>query len=270
MQKQLFTSFFLFPLLLLGACSSEEIVQQEENQFKAATVQSGNISNQKKADTQAVTEPKKDTPQQNTQSQKDDNVTTAPADKNPAAKKGAAQSMTNSGAQKQEAKDATASSKQPAQSPSDSKQPQVFKSATNQHSTNTKSSTNEQKQTNAVLTYDQVKNVLHNGMSKEEAEAFLKVTGVKIISALDEKTMYRYDIAFPAHYQFTATLTEDGTQLDDVDIDGVKKYKGTIIFVEYDEQANIKGYSIFYMDEKTQKVHAHYHYPSFEKTDILE
>jgi hypothetical protein len=258
MQKQLFTSFFLFPLLLLGACSSEEIVQQEENQFKAATVQSGNIANQKKADTQAVTEPKKDTPQQNTQSQKDDNVTTAPADKNPAAKKGAAQSMTNSGAQKQEAKDATASSKQPAQSPIDSKQPQVFKSATNQHSTNT------------VLTYDQVKSVLHNGMSKEEAEAFLKVTGVKIISALDEKTMYRYDIAFPAHYQFTATLTEDGTQLDDIDIDGVKKYKGTIIFVEYDEQANIKGYSIFYMDEKTQKVHAHYHYPSFEKTDILE
>jgi hypothetical protein len=113
-----------------------------------------------------------------------------------------------------------------------------------------------------------VKSTLHQGMSKEKAEAFLKVTGVKVIGATNE--MYRYDIAFPDHYQFTATLTEDGTQLDTVDIEGVKKYKGVIVFVEYDEQAAIKGYSIFYMDEKTQKVHGYYHYPTFEKTDILE
>ncbi|MBA2876202.1 hypothetical protein [Thermaerobacillus caldiproteolyticus] len=258
MQKQLFTAFLLILLLLLVSCSSEEMVQREGNQVKMATVQSENIANQKNVDTQAVAEPKKDTPQQNTQSQKDHKVTTAPADKtkNLTTKEDAAKSITKSEAQKQEVKDV--------------KQPQEFKSSTNQHPANKKSSTNEQKQTNTAITYDQVKRTLHKGMSKEEVEAFLKVTGVKIVSALDEKTMYRYDIAFPDHYQFTASLTEDGTQLDDVDIDGVKKYKGSIVFVEYDEQANIKGYSIIYVDEKTQKVHAYYHYPTFEKTDILE
>ncbi|KYD09956.1 hypothetical protein IC801_15980 [Geobacillus sp. 44B] len=245
MQKQLFTAFLLFPLLLLSSCSSEEMVQQEGSQVKEAAVQSGNIANQKK-----------DTPQQNTPSPKYDKAVTAPADKtqNPTAKED----------------NVTVTSKQPAQSSIGSKQLQEFKNTTNQHPTNTKSSANEQKQTNAALTYDQVKSTLHKGMSKEEVEAFLKVTGVKIVSALDGKTMYRYDIAFPDHYQFTATLAEDGTQLDDVDIDGVKKYKGVIVFVEYDEQATIKGYSIFYVDEKTQKVHAYYHYPTFEKTDILE
>jgi hypothetical protein len=40
--------------------------------------------------------------------------------------------------------------------------------------------------------------------------------------------------------------------------------------MEYDEQAVIKGYSIFYVDEKTQKVHGYYHYPTFKKMDILE
>ncbi|EZP76704.1 hypothetical protein H839_08908 [Parageobacillus genomosp. 1] len=242
MQKQLFTAFLLFLLLLLSSCSSEEMVHREGNQVEAETVQSGNIASQKK-----------DIPQQNTQSQKYDKAAAAPADKtlHPTAKEG----------------NVTVASKQPAQSPIGSKQPQQFKNATNQ---NTNSSTNEPKQTNTALTYDQVKSTLHQGMSKEEVEVFLKVTGVKVVSALDEKTMYRYDIAFPDHYQFTATLTEDGTQLDDIDIDGIKKYKGIIVFVEYDEQAAIKGYSIFYVDEKTQKVHGYYHYPTFEKTDILE
>jgi tellurite resistance protein len=235
MQKQLFTAFLL---LLLSACSSEEMVQREGNQVEAATVQSGNIASQKKA-----------IPQQNTQSQKYDEAA-APADKtqHPTAKEG----------------NVTVASKQP---PIGSKQPQQFKNATNQ---NTNSSTNDPQQTNTTLTYDQVKSTLHQGMSKEEAEAFLKVAGVKVVSALDEKTMYRYDIAFPEYYQFTATLTEDGTQLDDVDIEGIKKYKGVIVFVEYDEQAVIKGYSIFYVDEKTQKVHGYYHYPTFEKTYFLE
>jgi hypothetical protein len=244
MQKQLFTPFLLF-ILLLNSLSSEEMVQREGSQVKAATIQNGNIANQKK-----------DLLQQNIQLPKYNKAATAPADKtkNPTAKED----------------NVTVTSKQPVQSPIGTKQSQEFKNATNQHPTSTKSSTNEQKQTNAALTYDQVKSTLHKGMSKEEVEAFLKVTGVKIVSALDKKTMYRYDIAFPDHYQFTAILTEDGTQLDDVDIDGVKKYKGVIAFVEYDEQANIKGYSIFYVDEKTQKVHAYYHYPTFEKTDILE
>jgi hypothetical protein len=241
MKRQLLAAFLLFPLLLLSSCSPEEMVQREGNQVEAATVQSGNIASQKK-----------DIPQQNTQSQKYDEAA-APADKtqHPTAKEG----------------NVTVASKQPTQSPIDSKQPQQFKNATNQ---NTNSSSNDPQQTNTTLTYDQVKSTLHQGMSKEEAEAFLKVAGVKVVSALDEKTMYRYDIAFPEYYQFTATLTEDGTQLDDVDIEGIKKYKGVIVFVEYDEQAAIKGYSIFYVDEKTQKVHGYYHYPTFEKTDILE